>query len=1551
MDPVKSWHTWLWEVIAQFISERFQYHLHLILLAVIFYTCLSGGQIGALAAAPTSTSINPSSSGAGTFELTINGSNFDSGAVDQVYTPTGAFMGQGAVKSRSATQIVVVEYMNGAGPGNYIVNVKNSDGQESNGVTLTITNSPIVPTDRFLTYLSPDPYGDPTRVYWIQNNKRYHVIDPNIIDIMRNNNIPGWSWQGVYTTSNQYTLALDFISTGSASNGLYIRLYGGTDVYKINNGLKEYVSSAACQQVNCWPDVLEVPQVYLNMFLPIQLPKTGQTTCYDTAGTVIPCAGTGQDGDIQAGVAWPNPRFIDNNDGTITDKLTGLIWTKYVYEGFTNWQGDLNFVAGMNAGTNRNFGYTDWRLPNILELYSLIDSENWKPALPIGYPFTNTNIRIFSCWSSTTDVYWSSTAWSISMDDGYLSPGGFKSGYLCFWPVRSGQIGTIQLPRTGQTLSYALGDDGALKQGILWPIPRFIDNANGTVTDNLTGLIWTKSANLTGTYKTWQGALDYVKGMNTGTYPNFGYTDWRLPNYRELQSLTDKSRINPALPWGHPFISVQIYIPYWSSTSRAASSSNAWNVFMYSGGVSYGDKSSGYGFLWPIRGGQVGLTVHSLLGQVTVNGVGLGGVTLSLTSATNSTTTTTSDGTYSFTGLPDGNYTITPSLSGYTFTPASKSIIVAGADVTDADFTASLANRPPVLDSIGYQSINEGSLLTFTISGSDPDGDSLTYGTSQLPSGASFDPVTRVFSWTPDYAQAGLYSVTFTVSDGSLTDSETIAITVNNVPAPDFIVTIIPESKYVIPGESVSYLISVESVNGFNELVDFTLQSVSPLDSTITVDFSPTAMLPGFVSLITVKTTNSTNEGTYSVSILASGGDIKHVVSITLTVNATPPLPIPQLPPSIVDIKDVAKEMLTHKEDVDIWLTPLTAMGLLYCVTSPEIFTKVSVCGLDIIIWFSEKAFWAVTEKIANDPIDENYQEIITPRFLAPILPFDDSTMAQARANYVTALMNNNIILHAILVTMERLQGAIAADEPYFIRLQAASLKEYLQKFYLTQEELRDALLATGLAFDEFYSPLYDTLDSELIRISIEGFSIDEKSILMKAGLTQEDIQIFEGMFSEIDIGSDLRSSILDGLDQWVESINNTILQGIQKGIIDSENLIEWADAIPPEIIANFSIPANDEGWHNIDVSINFLCVDDRSGIIICPNPITVTTEGTGQVVTGTAFDAAGNSASASVIINLDKTPPTIAVSLSTPPNAFGWHNSDVTVTFTCSDALSGIATCPAPVIVSTEGAGQVITGTALDVAGNSASTSVTINLDKTSPSIEPILSSSPNAAGWHNSDVTVSFICSDDESGIATCPDPAIVSTEGRDQIIAGTTTDKAGNGASSYLLVSLDKTPPVLTMPALAPAYLYNASVVFNFNAQDTLSMMTGYYATLNGMAISNEASITLTKLGTNTFTLTATDMAGNTSTQTSTFEVQYAFLGFLPPIQADGSKVFKLGSTIPIKFQLQDFNNVYISTANATLTLQQYSNDTPMGDPIVVESTSGADTGNMFRYDYDN
>src|SRR5262249_15458268 len=146
------------------------------------------------------------------------------------------------------------------------------------------------------------------------------------------------------------------------------------------------------------------------------------------------------------------------------------------------------------------------------------------------------------------------------------------------------------------------------------------------------------------------------------------------------------------------------------------------------------------------------------------------------------------------------------------------------------------------------------------------------------------------------------------------------------------------------------------------------------------------------------------------------------------------------------------------------------------------------------------------------------------------------------------------------------------------------------------------------------------------------------------------------------------------------------------------------ADPTPPVITAEASPPPNAQGWNNTDVTITFTCSDADSGIASCPGPRTVTAEGAHQVVTGVATDLAGNSASVEVVVNIDRTPPTVTVATSPPPNAQGWNNSNVAVSFTCADALSGVVTCPGNTTVFSEGAGQPLVGTAMDRAGNTSS-------------------------------------------------------------------------------------------------------------------------------------------------------------------------------------------------------------------------------------------------------
>ncbi len=377
----------------------------------------------------------------------------------------------------------------------------------------------------------------------------------------------------------------------------------------------------------------------------IKLPQTGQTTSYDANAVKA------DDGALQKGVAWPSPRFTDNADGTATDNLTGLMWLKYanciktqyssfdadgtVGDGVVTWQHALDFVAGINAGTYPNCGggKTGWRLPNVNDLESLVHAEYTKETTCGGACGTNAawlNTQGFTdvetneyYWSSTTLVAFTASAWFVGMFDGGVGASS-KNGYLSYvWPVRDAAItATIALPKTGQTISYdantVKADDGALRKGVAWPTPRFTDNADGTVTDNLTGLMWLKDANCAYTISynpdiwgngcvTWQHALDFVAGINSGTYSNCqgGHADWRLPNTKELRSLVDYSKWSPALPAGHPFTNAQADY-YWSSTTNTypAFTDNAWGVRLDIGDVSCHGKTVNCSYVWPVRGGQ-----------------------------------------------------------------------------------------------------------------------------------------------------------------------------------------------------------------------------------------------------------------------------------------------------------------------------------------------------------------------------------------------------------------------------------------------------------------------------------------------------------------------------------------------------------------------------------------------------------------------------------------------------------------------------------------------------------------------------------------------------------------------------------------------------------------------------------------------------------------------------------------------------------------------------------------------------------------------------------
>lgn len=152
------------------------------------------------------------------------------------------------------------------------------------------------------------------------------------------------------------------------------------------------------------------------------VPKTGQTNTYHP----------NDDGASQMGVPWPNPRFtVQADTNCVLDNLTGLMWARNANVfGQMNWTSALENCSGLDYG-----GHTDWRLPTVREMQSLIDYGRSNSALPPGHPFTG--VVNSSYWSSTTDNNVKAQAWVVWVNVGYVQPGNkVNPGYV--WPVRGG---------------------------------------------------------------------------------------------------------------------------------------------------------------------------------------------------------------------------------------------------------------------------------------------------------------------------------------------------------------------------------------------------------------------------------------------------------------------------------------------------------------------------------------------------------------------------------------------------------------------------------------------------------------------------------------------------------------------------------------------------------------------------------------------------------------------------------------------------------------------------------------------------------------------------------------------------------------------------------------------------------------------------------------------------------------------------------------------------------------------------------------------------------
>jgi hypothetical protein len=354
-------------------------------------------------------------------------------------------------------------------------------------------------------------------------------------------------------------------------------------------------------------------------------------------------------------------KLIDRGGGLIYDTVQDITWLQdanyaktsgYDEEGRMSWDEAMAWADQLVYG-----GFDDWRLPTTIDGPSVWGYDGTTTAgfnistSEMGYMFYENlgNLGTFATDGTNPQTgwglnntgpfynlvpwyYWSGTeygldpsiAWFFHFDNGRQRQvtKDTETGFYA-WAVHPGDIGKgngkgngkgknenlypINLPQTGwvSSDSHIDRDDGDLQMGVKFPDPRFTDNGDGTVTDNLTNLVWLKNADCFGEIY-WYGALAESNNLESGycdLSDDSQAGDWRLPNRNELLSLIDISNFgnNLALPDGHPFINAREGF-YWTSTTAAFNRpAEAWYLYTYNGSTDYEAKSS-INFVWPVRG-------------------------------------------------------------------------------------------------------------------------------------------------------------------------------------------------------------------------------------------------------------------------------------------------------------------------------------------------------------------------------------------------------------------------------------------------------------------------------------------------------------------------------------------------------------------------------------------------------------------------------------------------------------------------------------------------------------------------------------------------------------------------------------------------------------------------------------------------------------------------------------------------------------------------------------------------------------------------------------
>lgn len=310
----------------------------------------------------------------------------------------------------------------------------------------------------------------------------------------------------------------------------------------------------------------------------------------------------------------------------------------------------------------------------------------------------------------------------------------------------------------------------------------------------------------------------------------------------------------------------------------------------------------------------------------------------------------------------------------------------------------------------------------------------------------------------------------------------------------------------------------------------------------------------------------------------------------------------------------------------------------------------------------------------------------------------------------------------------------------------------------------------------------------------------------------------------------------------------------------------------------------------------------------------------------------------------MDSTPPVITPHVNPEPNAAGWNNSDVTVSWDISDSESVVTASSGcdPVTITDETVGETFTCTAIS-AGGTESQTVTVKLDKTQPVIVFTDRTAANANGWNKDNVTVNWACSDALSGITSETTSKILSSEGADQSATGTCTDLAGNEANdTQNNINIDKTVPSVSINSPAGT-VSTQTVPIDIPINDNTSGIDTYSYTIDDTSLDKSASslnLTYYQPGDHLLNITATDKAGNNTTKSGSFTyspVVKSLSNGVSVMYSDGN-ITKLGSSITDKLtQAQSYIDAK-NYAQARSALQALTNQVQAQIDIHITADAG-------------